>query len=698
MIDLDVLDAFGTTDARLKEVFSAVPIEKGPARGETKEEKKQRLIREKQNRIDVDNRERFQKQLRTRTEEGISCSLKNWRLYAAVDMAWDSSVISKMTIPLQMYAQGKINVERASTMLKGMDGGEKFLKQKEGGGYDIDVPRFIETNVDLIRSVITRRHSAQKNKYSELWPYYKYEARSTGLAAKCRADVLSQRADIMTDQFGYRRHDEQVMLDAFLYGHSIDFVAEAWQCEKQYRRKSLESTDLRDVETCVVKEGVPFIYPHASRIYRDNAYPWSSINTDTGCNWVGFWDVFRYSDIDDNPAYFNKEAIGWTSRLWGSNGVYGQYRDYFSHYGYTINAPPTGELDPSKANDLKANVGVYSGTLRDSSVFVTNHFEKIVPKDWGMGEYPWPIWVRLVVASDSTVIFAQRLPSTPAAYLGIGENDSREVSVSMAMALLPYQDQMTNLATHMMLLCQIEIFKVIGINKDLFDAEQLKQIDAQLKGKNWFSDPLILKYSLAALEGMGIKPDKAIEIHTTKQNASIDSIFQAMIRLVELAEKLMALSPAEQGQPAPREISATEVNEIANTTSSIYSSISGDIDEFRAAKKRIIYESLVSCSESEVDCPVKERYTPKTIAAAGFKPKAGEDEDYNASPNGPRRYTVIGSRHTLIHDYIFTTRDGSERPVNTQAANTLVQLVSQVLAVPGNCPGDGQGKALRTLQ
>lgn len=653
-------------------------------RGESKDEKKDRIARERQNKLDCDNRDRFTKFLQTRLEAGINQSLKNWRIFAAVDLAWDSSIISKMTLPLQLYAQGKISVTRAREQLGRIEGGDKFLKKNATGNFEVDVPRFFETSIKLIRSVISRRWSAQKNKYNELWPYYKYEARSTGLPAKCRADVLSQRMDMMTDQFGYRRHDGMVMLDAFLYGHSVDFVAEAWQCDKQYRRKGLD-VDPKDVETVVVREGVPWITPHPSRVFYDVSAPLSSINSNTGCKWIGFWDVIRWSDIDDNPLYFNKDRVGWTGRYWGNTGgVYNQYSDYFSHYQYTIMPPNSGQLDPAGENDRKNATAFYSSNMRDASVFVSNYYEEIVPKDWGIGEYPWPVWVRLVTAADSTVIYAEFLPSTPAAYLGINENDSRQVSVSMAMDLLPYEDQMTNLCTHLLLMCQIELFKGFGINTDMFTPEQLKEIDAQMQGKNWFVNPIILKYSLAKLESMGIKVEKALEVFQANQRATIDSIFTAMLRLNELCEKMTALSPAEQGQPAPREISATEVNEISSTTSSIYSSISSEVDDFRSAKKRILCDSTVACSKGDIVCPVKDRYTAKTIQAAGFTPKKGEDEDYVSSNAraGARRFTVVGSRHTLMHDYIFTTRDGSERPVNTQAANTLVQLVSQIMAVP----------------
>jgi hypothetical protein len=698
MIDLKILEAFGTTDARLKEIFTTVPDDEAdrPRKGESKEEKTKRLERSRRSKRDLDIRNKFEKKLMSRIEEGIINSLKHWRMYAAVDLAFDSSVINKATIPLLMFAQGKINVERCAQVLSECSNGEQYLKRDDNKKViGVDIPKFVETEVNLLRSIILRRHAAQKNKFNNLWPFYKYEARSTGLAAKLRADVLSQRMDMMTDQFDYRHHDAQCGLDALLYGHSLDFPACAWMVEKQYERKSFDG-DPKDVNEIIIKEGVPWFNPHPSRKFWDNAFPLCSINTDTGCQFIGFWDVPRFSEIDDNPAYFNKSVIGWSRKFWGDGGINQTYADYFTNYTYTILPPQTGTIDPSKPNDRKSLVGWYSGSHRDCSVFVTNYFERIVPKDFGCGDYPHPVWVRFVVAGDNTVIFAQLYPSTPAAYLGINERDSRQVNISMAMDLLTYNQHMSNLVTRLMMLCQIESFKAIGINIDALGEEgasrdkQLKEIRSALKAENWWASPLVYEFSLAKFQELGVKPDEIIKISEAKTSNSISTIFEAMVKLVQLVERLMALSPNEQGQPAPREISATEVNEIASTTSSIYSSISDDIDEFRAAKKRILYESLICCGVGTVVCPVKDRYTAKTIKEAGFDPMVNEDENFVGSI--AKRYTVIGTKRKLIHDYIFTSRDGSERPVNTQAANTLVQLLGQVLAVPSVAQAAGKEK------
>ena len=52
------------------------------------------------------------------------------------------------------------------------------------------------------------------------------------------------------------------------------------------------------------------------------------------------------------------------------------------------------------------------------------------------------------------------------------------------------------------------------------------------------------------------------------------------------------------------------------------------------------------------------------------------------SPDVEKRHTVIGSKKNLIHDYIFTSRDGSERSSNVQEAQALIQLFQIISQTP----------------
>ena len=91
--------------------------------------------------------------------------------------------------------------------------------------------------------------------------------------------------------------------------------------------------------------------------------------------------------------------------------------------------------------------------------------------------------------------------------------------------------------------------------------------------------------------------------------------------------------------------------------------------------KRICYESLISLGSKEVYLPVVNRYTDDVIERAGFRFVPDEDETQNSI--GAKR-TIVGSISNLMHDFIFSSRDGSERSVNSMAAGNLIQLLQVV--------------------
>ena len=585
-----------------------------------------------------------------------------------------------------LYAQGKINVASCASALASLPNSQQYVKKNAKGEItSIDLPKFLEVDCNLVRSFVTRRHAAQCNKYNNLWPYYKYEARSTGMIGKLRADVTSQAVDIMADQFGWRHHDNQVYRDMLLYARSVDFVRASWECYEQIVPQGTSeefSGEEFPVDTEIVREGVAFVNPHPSRVFYDNAYPLSSINTDSGCEFIGYWDVVRYREIADNPLYWNRDSISFSPPM---AQIFSTYSSYFTQY-YTNIAPPPSEQvlpvssDISGNNDRKNNVGVYNGDLKDSAVIKSEYFRKLIPKHYGIGDYPHPVWVRFITASDRTVVYAEFLPSSPAAYYGFNESDHRQVNLSFAHEVMPYQDQMSNLLRSMLHLAQIELTKVFQINSDALTEEQIKALRAKFEGQDWNGKPIVVEYSAEKALGLGQEFRGAVTVTETHVTQSFEVILRAMAQLVQLAEKLNAMSPAEQGQPAPREISATEVNEISATTSSVYTFISDSIDFGHSAKKRIAYESMVCCKKGKLRVPVLNRYSKKTVESAGFEIVEEEDEDY--SNKEFRRRTVLGTTRNAVHDYIFTTRDGAERPVNTQAANALVQLLAQLLPVP----------------
>ena len=62
--------------------------------------------------------------------------------------------------------------------------------------------------------------------------------------------------------------------------------------------------------------------------------------------------------------------------------------------------------------------GWYSTADRDKSIFVAEHFEKLVPRDWGLGDYDGPVWHRFTMAGDDTPIWIEPSAITPGIFMG----------------------------------------------------------------------------------------------------------------------------------------------------------------------------------------------------------------------------------------------------------------------------------------
>ncbi len=646
---------------------------------------------------DVALRKKFETRIASWLSEHVIYTLRNHRHYGSVDLAWDSTPINKHILPLMLYAQGRVDIAACAKALADVPNGNKYVHKNDSGqATHIDLPKFSEVEFNLIRSVITRRVAAQSNKYNGLWPFFKYESRKQTQVSKLRADLLSQRMDIMADQYDYRHFQDQVIRDMFLYGHSVAFPRASWERDVQWEKVPVapELATKKPIEkrARIEREGVAWINPHPSRVFWDNAFALSSINCDMGCEYVGFWDLCRWRDIAENPHYFNRDSVSFSA---DTAAWFTQFSTYFNQYFDRI-TPPTMPGNADAPNDRLNNVGLYTGEMEDTAAIHANIFVKITPKEWGIGEYPYPIWVQLKTAGDSTVVYADIMPSGPGANFSFNENDGRLLNSSMAHELMGYQDQITNLLGLFLEVVKADLFAIGVLNTDIFPDDDkgraaLQHFRAAMQGQNWYGAMQILEASFEKLREVGIATDEKniFKIVRSAPNTALTAIIEAIARVIQMAEKLMVLSANEQGQAASHEISATESNQISTSTETVYTFISSAIDRGRAAMKKICYESFIAKGAEDLELSVLSRYPPKVVEMAGFAVLAEDAEDESGMPMDPKgntagaiHRTLRGSKMMLRHDYIFTTRDGGERSANTQSANVLVQLIQALGTLP----------------
>lgn len=678
MTDPKILAKFGTTEAGFQKLFTAVR----PANY-----KELDTDDKKECEFWIEQRARFENMINGWLEEHITFSLNNYRHSAAVDLGWDATPITPCTVPLMLYAQGRINVGNAVTTLKSVPDGENYIKTTKDGKQTVDLPKFFDSNVNLIRSVIGRRAAAQSNKFSNLWPFFSYESRPGGGAglndaeANLIADLSSSVMDTMADQWGYRHTQDQMIREMFLHTHAAAFVRAPWEVEYDYRFRGGDWKN-GEPENYIAREGVCFVVPHPNRVFWDRAYPLSALNSDTGPCHCGFWDVKRFGDISQCPEYFNRDRItyGRTASLLTA------FSEYFAQfYSQTIIAPvqTTGATQPSDLsmhNDRQANMGVYSPDANTSAVFTAELFVKVIPKDWGVGTYPSPIWMALKTAGDRTVIHCKILPSRPGFVFSYNARDNRLLSPSMAHDLMSLQDQLTNLFTQFLETLKQDMFSVVLLNTDIVPDDEagkaaFDNFIAQMSSERWYADPAALLVSFQKLKELGIDAtsDNLLSVKRMPPNTQLNVCIDAISKVIAMADRLMAMSPHEQGQPAQHELSATETNVMSQTTDSVYNFISSGIDEGREAWKRICYESWCIEGSSEIQAPVYKRYRQEDIERLGFQILGSPD----TTP-----LVVKGPRWRIPHELVFSSRDGGERLSNTAAAQVVFEGLGRLGAFP----------------
>lgn len=721
----EILKKYGCTPERLREIFTSTgpskPVNGGPDTGGNSPQENLTTAGTKEianttstdspinegsspaakNTKDNSNwaiRRRFEDRIRSRVLNGIATGIANTRPLQAVDMAMDTPPIQKATYPLMLWAQGKVkNGEDLFNLLTQTCDPttvQKFVRKGDDGKMLVDLPRICDFSINLVRSYVTRRHAALAALWDNLWPLLKYDARGTDEVSTLVADAMTQRIDIMADEYNYRHFLSQCDRDKLQYAESLIFPRSAWdrQTGIRWKKSNVPGSEGKSDETepYIKQEGVDCVNPHPSRWFWDLGAPLANINTNNGPKYVGYWDIIPYATMRDGEGYFNTQSIV-ASEAWIQ--LVQQQNFYFANYfSPCLLQFPDLRLssDPALVNDRTANIGLYTSEMGDKGVLFTVYREKINPKVEGIGDYDSEIWISLQAAGDGTIIAAEFLPSLPACYGGIDCNDNRLNHASLAMQMLWAQDACSNIISHMIQQLRISFMMLVLLDRDSLtgaDNEEnkvLKEMQKNAGNLEWWMDPKILTYSATKLKELGIQdPKQAFVIIQADVKNTVESSIRALGQVLSLCDRIVNSSPNELGQPNPREVAAREVQEISTTVQSVYAFYNEGPREQRGAFKRLISESLLCHGSSQFNVPVFGRYRLQTVKDAGFEVARKGSGDMAANTLLKSGVRITGKLRDLDYDYVYTSRDGAERPLNTQGAQVLQQLFTGLIQIPG---------------
>lgn len=613
---------------------------------------------------------------------GIDRNRTDYRLFKAMDWGYDSPFYqvsyTQLRGLLTSGADDKKVMETVNSWglthllpdVIGDDGqpccSSPGVKQKS-----LNLPVFFNIFVPICMAYISIRWAKLFND-RDLVPLYKYEPVQFTKQNRIKCEIITQAVQRMSSWFDYKADMKQTILQTLLYGFCINFPRESWHSEKQEDDKGKEK---------VMREGLRFNMPHPSRTYYDPFHRLSSLNSNSGCDYAGYWGIKKYKDIKDNPLYWNKDKISIGATSWFDLGS----SDFLSQVFPCVMTFPAassgGAAGVGEIDRESAAARFYGDGDKESATLETQHFERIIPADCGLGTYKHPVWFRFVMASDNAVLWAEPLPFDRLPTYAYDADFNRARFRSLALEIVPFQDHIGNLMSQWIFAVKENLINPIFFDKDKIPSEYMKSImnmgQKIVGGRNFvpFSATENARFGKIDQREAFFSPQFAR--HDTAQIASVIS------GVLDMLDRIMQLSPQEIGQAASHEQTAEESRIIARNTSTRVAFTGSFIDDGEYAKKVMLYDAMMAYADDEITVGISstiakdEAEFQEIIKELGFTMKESSSDERN--PAAMREVTV--KKSDLRIETFASTRDGQDRIDNPAIADAMSKIF---IAISGN--------------
>lgn len=711
MVDLDILREYGCSEESLRELFR---MDKDGFLERETTEKGRRL-------------KSLRELIRSRINEGRDTNTSNYRVYQALDKAWDAPLNQITPTMIQSLIDSNMDTDKLSDALKTWgvnlsDVMDEWVDPKTNQTIKkVNVPAFYRIVVPLVRAYVTIRRAKMMND-RRIVPFMKYTPAISTEKARMRCEVITSRVEAVSDQYGFWDVEDQACWRMLHYGICLRFIVEEWHKEEQlveydspYEGEDVlgKSTTPADTSTpsptqdappdsimapfaqavegeastpipepepadvpmykrVCMREGLRYHMPHPTRMFYDMAWPAHSFNTNTGATYAGYWRVMRYGEILNKKKFFNLSvvAVGNAGTWFNNNKAF-----FDSVYPCTLRFPGTEEAGAGAGqydSERKIADGVYTTADEDKGLIITELFMKLVPADYGIGDYEHPVWFRFVVANNDTIIYATPLPySSPVLFDGYDHVTGRSLSPSMSLEVLPYQDHMGNLLSQYLLSVKQNLTNMVLVDSDAVSTKDISFLQKWTQ-KLW-SGINIIPFS----RRQWTKGQQVPEVTFPQRFPQVDtaSIAVAMKSVLEILERVLVMSAQELGQAASHEQTREEVRNIQTNTSTRASFTATSLDRSKQAWKRQIYEGLMAYgSENGYAQLPSEDFTPDVLSKLGFT-----HEGYDTVN---KKLTVKYNKTAIKYETFSANRDVDDRINDKELAAQMGAFMQQLASNP----------------
>jgi hypothetical protein len=441
------------------------------------------------------------------------------------------------------------------------------------------------------------------------------------------------------------------------YGLCVMFPMEEWHTDTQILKVDEKEEEVR------IKEGIRYHLPHPSRIFLDSAHRPSTLNSNTGARFGGYWRMVRYGEVANNARYWNNEQV--------STSVHDYPASNPAFFNTLYNSTAIKFTTPVDVNsrDREGQAAFYTTNDSDRFITLTEYFECVNPKEEGIGDYDHDVWFRYVIASDDTVIYAAPLPYTaPLVYYGYDTLETRSQNPSLTLEALPFQDHITNLFSQYILtlknnLTNITFFDTNQVDKDVID--WIKNLgESSFRSQNFA--PMDMRRNKMAQQDVR----EAFQSFKFPQ-MSTEGLMTAVKELLGVLDRILVLSPQELAQTATHELTAEEVRNMNAAKSTRYEFTAGMIDQGVYAWKVMLYQGLMAYGDDDLYVRLPMPVDAATLDHLGFTVEADDGDS--------KSMFVKGSKSAILIESFASTRDGDLRVNNTGAAQAMTQFLGIVL-------------------
>lgn len=684
MVDLEVLKAYGIDAEGLRKKF-----EKPGGDISKLAPKVKKLVERMRSRIQADR----------------DFNMSNYQHYYALDLAWDMPFKQITPTMITTLIDKNPNDKEVQDTMKswGIDLAslvEETVDPKTPGTTikKVNIPAFFQIYVPLVQAYVKVRWAKIIND-RRLVPFFKYEPVISNSISRMRCETLTSRVEAMSRQYGYFDVMKQAVFRMLHYGECLQFTTEEWHTELQEHEekskfkgqpKSEKTIGKLKVKTVITKEGLRYHLPHPTRTYYDRSFFPSTFNTDTGCTYAGYWQVVKWKDLVSNKAFYNKEVVGYEDfAAWFGSAE----RTFWTNTlrGCAIDFPGTevANAGTSKDDTEKHIAKWYSSDLMDKPVVVTHHKEKLIPSEWGLGDYDYPVWFSFVIAADSTVLYCAPLAYPPTTYYGYDAAEGRTRNVSMSLEVLPFQDQFSNLLTQYLLTVRQNLTNLTVLDTDFFDQKEMDAIKNW--GERWWRKLNIFGKSFKnKAQKLGTDPRGVVQNYKFPYLPTTDML-QAMKTILDTLERVLVMSAQEVGQSASHEQTREEVKNIQNNTSTRVTFTATAVDIARDAWKRQIYQALMAYGSDEfyAEVPMDEEISKEDLEKLGFTYNPENDFD-----DRKRRATVKANKTAIAYLSFASDRDGDDRINDVETANAMTAFLDRLTNNPLTAQAIGPEQAI----